>query len=938
MIKLVLRIRIIMLLTMMISAAMVWGCPENKVEKANESFQAGLAAIKAGNIDDAKIHFKKTLQNNPQHAKAHFRLGSIYAQSKQEDEIKLAIRHLRLAFQLDDTLDEARRELAILGFKVRAYKEIIDICKTYLENNPDDLEVNLILAKSLLNVKKPHDALPILQKLAEKHPKNAEVSLNLGRAYLFTNQPDKAREMFELSASLAPDDMDARIALLQFYESQKLNAEADAALQALKQKFADKPAVYQIAALHHIRNRRLPEAEAVLKEAIEQRNLKKTFLYHDLGFIQHNLKKYDDALQSFEKAAALDPEDQKSLILLAEYYLKRDKVDQAIATYEKINAKWPEIKPIKSKIAQLLMTQDKDDQAQAYIDQAVQEDPEFAPAQILKALSLMKNKQKDDAKAAFTKAYELNPELALGNFYYGLTMLDEKDYAKSRDALQKAVAKKPNAIQFREALAYAYYKTGDTKSALREINTVLEKAPNHLRAHLLRGALYVTLKELEKAKKDYQFILEYEPGENENKPNPVLIKFRLAEIEYALGNLDKALQGFEALVDKYPDPQKPEPGKTIARIVRIYLDKKEIQKAIQVCDAQLQKNPGDLTTGMIKALVLNQAEKSDDAQKVLTDLTKKHPQAMQPLLLMARIQMSAKEFDAALETLQKAIALKPQNAWPYMQTAAIYQRRAMKDKAIETYESLLKAKGSYPPAENDLAYLYAEQDRNLDRALELAEKAHKAMPQNPAVADTLGYVHLKKGSLALAKQAFSEAIEMFPKQAYFHYHLAMVLQKEGDHQGALAALEKARELGLPETEKDNLEKMMQSLQKAEPTKPDWKKVFAEAMQNQQYDDAIRIAKAAKEKAPHDAELAAALGQAYSAKGSAPLAKRYFNEAIQMTPDEPIFYYYLGMVYYQEKNSVDAIKALQTAVDNGLGGKALETAQKALTEMKTEKTQ
>lgn len=938
MIKQVLRIRTIMLLAMMISAAMVWGCSENKDEKANESFQAGLAAIQAGQTDDAKIHFKKTLQNNPQHAKAHYHLGSIYAQSKQEDEIKLAIRHLRLAFQLDDTLDEARRELAILGFKVRAYKEIIDICKKYLEKNPDDLEISLILAKSLLNVKNPDEASPILQKLAEKHPKDAEVSLNLGRAYLFTDQPDKARKMFELGVSLAPDDMNAQISLLQFYQSQKLSAEADAALQALKQKFADKPAVYQIAALHYIRNKQLPEAEAVLKQAIEQRNLKKTFLYHDLGFIQHNLKKYNEAMQSFEKAASLDPEDQKSLILLAEYYLKRDKVDQAIATYEKINAKWPEIKPIKSKIAQLLMAQNKDDQAQAYIDQAVQEDPDFAPAQILKALALMKNKQKDDAKAAFTKAYELNPELALGNFYYGLTMLDEKDYAKSRDALQKAVAKKPNAIQFREALAYAYYKTGETESALTEINTVLEKAPNHLRAHLLRGALYVKLKELEKAKKDYQFILEYEPGENENKPDPVLIKFRLAEIEYALGNLDEALQGFEALVDKYPDPEKPEPGKTIARIVRIYLDKQEIQKAIQVCDAQLQKNPEDLTTGVIKALVLNKAEKTADAQKVLSDLTKQHPQALQPLLLMARIQMGDKAFDAALETLQKAIALKPQNAWPYMQTAAIYQRRAMKEKAIETYESLLKAKGSYPPAENDLAYLYAEQNRNLDRALELAENAHEAMPKNPAVADTLGYVHLKKGSLALAKQAFSDAIESFPKQPYFHYHLAMVLQKEGDHEGALAALEKAQELRLPKTEKENLDKMMQALQKAEPSKPDWKEAFADAMQNQEYDDAIRLAKAAREKAPHDAELAAALGQAYSAKGSAPLAKRYFDEAIQITPNEPIFHYYIGMVYYQEQNNAEAIKNLQTAVDKGLSGKALEAAQKALAEMKTEKTE
>jgi len=927
MIKQALRTNV-MTLCMLILVLWVSGCSENKVEKAEKSYQDGVAALKADKTDDAKIHFKKTLQLNSEHAQAHFKLGSIYAKSVKEDEIKLAIGHLRVAIKLDDNLNEARKELAILGFKLRVYPEIISVCKKYLEKKPDDPDIQMILATSLMNTEKVDEAMVILQKAAEAHPDDAKIKLSLGRAYLLAKQPDKAREMTEQGASLAPDDFTAQMLLAGFYEKQKLCSQAEATLKAIQQKFPDKPTSYQIAAMYYIRRKQLPEAEAVLREAIERQNLKKTYLFHDLAIIQHSQKKTDAALKSLEQAVALEPDDQKSLVLLAEYYLKIKKMDQAVATYEKISTKWPEIKPVKSKIAELLMAQKKNDEAQIYIDQILQDDPDFAPAQILHGQLLMKQGQKDQAKAAFTKAQASDPESGWGNFFYGLTLLDDKDYEKSLDALQKAVDKKPRAINIRMALAYANYKSGKPEAALDEINVVLEKAPDNMRARALRGLLYLKLKNLEKARADYQFMLA-------KKPDAVFLQFRLAEIDYALGNKDTALNAFQALVDKYPNPEKPEPSKTIARIVRIYLDKKELPKAIQICDAQLKKDPQDLATGMIKTIVLLKSQKEKDAQKFLKELIQQHPRKIRPILLLARIEMGLKEFETALNTLQKAIAVKPQNAWPYMQMASIYQRMKKPEKAVETYEALLKAKGAYPPAENDLAYLYAELNQNMDRALALAEKAMEKMPQNPAVADTLGYVHLKRGALPLAKKYFDEAIVKFPRQPYFHYHLAMVLQQQGKKSEAMAALQKAEEMGLAKTEKEGIAEMKQALLTKEAAQPDWKPAFASAMQNKKYDDAIKLAKAALKEAPTGSEPADALGRAYQAKGSALMAKRYFNDAIKSAPDKPISYYHLAMVNYEEKNLTDARKSLQTAIDKGLSGQELETAQKIMAEIKTE---
>lgn len=47
--------------------------------------------------------------------------------------------------------------------------------------------------------------------------------------------------------------------------------------------------------------------------------------------------------------------------------------------------------------------------------------------------------------------------------------------------------------------------------------------------------------------------------------------------------------------------------------------------------------------------------------------------------------------------------------------------------------------------------------RTLDRAVQLAEEAHRQLPSRPEVSDTLGWVYYKKGLLPLAIDMMHEA-------------------------------------------------------------------------------------------------------------------------------------------------------------------------------------
>lgn len=80
--------------------------------------------------------------------------------------------------------------------------------------------------------------------------------------------------------------------------------------------------------------------------------------------------------------------------------------------------------------------------------------------------------------------------------------------------------------------------------------------------------------------------------------------------------------------------------------------------------------------------------------------------------------------------------------------------------AVANYEAAVRAGEKSGVAANNLAWIYAEQGNNLDRALELATRARDQAPDNAGVVDTLGYVYLKRREYTQAISALERARDM----------------------------------------------------------------------------------------------------------------------------------------------------------------------------------
>ena len=136
----------------------------------------------------------------------------------------------------------------------------------------------------------------------------------------------------------------------------------------------------------------------------------------------------------------------------------------------------------------------------------------------------------------------------------------------------------------------------------------------------------------------------------------------------------------------------------------------------------------------------------------------------------------------------------PKNPAAYLTLARIYEQAYDYQKAAGVYERALESLPNFWGAASELAFLlceYQRTDANLQRALKLASQAYRLQPGNPAVLDTLAWVHYHQGNYPPALQVFEELAKQLPENERINYHLAMALLRSGREKEARTKLELA---------------------------------------------------------------------------------------------------------------------------------------------------
>ena len=308
----------------------------------------------------------------------------------------------------------------------------------------------------------------------------------------------------------------------------------------------------------------------------------------------------------------------------------------------------------------------------------------------------------------------------------------------------------------------------------------LDRYPDRNRLRLAYGRLLAEWNDNLAALTQFEKLLEFDPRN-------IDALYAAGILSQGLALLDEAKAYFETLLATYPQEDRG----------RLYLGQilseqgaydealdllREIASADLYFDVQIRIG-----------FVLAGAGRIEEALEHLADLTPKS-QDDQVRIYLAREQVlrDSGQPEQALELLSAALIEIPDHP------DLLYARglvTAIMDRVAEHEQDmrrLIEIDPENAHAYNALGYTLADKTDRLAEALELIEKALVLLPGDPFILDSLGWVHYRRGDLALALEYLQLAMDQRP-DAEIAAHLGEVLWQLGDKEQAIAAWQDARE-------------------------------------------------------------------------------------------------------------------------------------------------
>jgi len=249
-------------------------------------------------------------------------------------------------------------------------------------------------------------------------------------------------------------------------------------------------------------------------------------------------------------------------------------------------------------------------------------------------------------------------------------------------------------------------------------------------------------------------------------------------------------------------------------VVETELAQKHPDQAMQILRAEAEKNPTNQDLRIAVGNLAARTGKYDEAlqtfNQVLDSLDKNSKKRGDVLFKIGDVYRRKGDDASAVGALQKAREVAPDSI-PVLMTLALTLDHAGKwNEARQVYEATLKLDANNALGLNNLAFLIAENNGDLDEALTKAQKAKQLMPNVYEVSDTLGWIYLKKNLSDNALEIFQDLVGKAPKQSTFRYHLGMALYQKGDKPKAIRELTEALKNSPTKLER---EKIQQTLNK-----------------------------------------------------------------------------------------------------------------------------
>jgi putative PEP-CTERM system TPR-repeat lipoprotein len=539
-------------------------------------------------------------------------------------------------------------------------------------SSPKDNAQLLIEAKALIAQNEKSEAVINLKNILQKDPTHSEARFLLGKIYLGADDYLSAEKEFRRAVKNNPENVQA---ILMLAKTQLSLSQFDNVIVTLKDaSFVNtKDQVYKL----------LLTGQAYL--SLEKIDLAKEQIQeaNDLSSdSQHSI--LGNAL-----VAAYENSSNEALAILNDLLAKDDKFQEAWLLKGSIHSNEKQFK----------------EAAEAYLAYFKLKPANFG-IQTLVAHNYIKANDFESAKPHVDALLKINDNHPTINVLAAQIRYSEEDYLASKELADKAVSSTNNALA-QMISGLSSYHLGRYEQAYYQLNTIADLLPKDHRVNkvlaLLQGKLgyekelketlgqftqlteddallYANIGQELANKGDKKAAQEMFSKASDLAPDNARIKAQLGIIKL-LNTDDSGLIELKKAIDLDPNFKSA----NIALVMN-YLKNNETQKAKEIADQWLAKNPKNTAAIILRGNIALQSKQKNEAIKYFNQATIIEPENVVPWFNLAVIAADKKHFIKSNELLDKIFALDLE--YPYAYRLAISNSLKL-DKQLELEAKIL---------------------------------------------------------------------------------------------------------------------------------------------------------------------------------------------------------------------------------------------------------
>ncbi|HZR63886.1 MAG TPA: tetratricopeptide repeat protein [Terriglobales bacterium] len=748
-------------------------------------------------------------------------------------------------------------------------------------------------------------------------PQNTLAFERIGTMWLEDGSPLRAAAFLAKANQLSPHDYQNRIRLARCYLAIGHFAEAKKeALKVLEQFPGNGDAIVALTEAAQTRED-IEEASQQLQKFPEKNSVSFNLASANLFLRQGNLSATENALG---QALTVNPKSAAAHTMLGDLYLLKKDQKQAGEEFKKA----ADLAPVRSmerlKYAAFASASGDTEETKRIAAEMTRKAPDYLPGWTLLAEAAFKDKKYDEALSLLENVFSRDPEYVDGHRLESQVLLAKGDTKKAVEVLERLDHTYPDIPLVKYQLAQAYLKNNNLNQAKGVLDQVISTNPNYADAILLLADINLRSGHGEAVIEPLTRLLKKNP---ELKPAALLLaaaygsldrfddaavvvgeQAKLAprdpQAQMALGltlrqakRNDEARQAFEKAAELAPDSLWP-----VEQLVELDLLDKHFDSARQRVQRQFQKTPDSPAAHFFEGRILVAEEKWGSAETELKKALELDPNLSNAYDLLVQTYLATNKLPQALNQLQAELAKNPNNVSALMTLALLRERTNDFAKARDAYERLLAIEPKSFSALNNLAYLYAERLNDLEKAYDLARKARDLQGNDPAIADTFGWILSKRRDYRQALPILQESAAKLPDNPEVQFHLGMTAYMMGQTDLAKVALQKAADATKDFPGKEESKRRLALLNSDTDASTELSLPQLEAMAKEQ---------------PNDVITQLRLGEAYEKQGAPAKAAAAFEQAVKLNPKltsalTKLAQLYAGLLQNKEKALSYAKKA------------------------------